>query len=327
MSRNQGLKRKITDSRTDEGDSHAPALRRRLLDQPGPNGLLGMCFQQQPRFGAFLPSDSNQAVQGTSKPISQRRKLKLPKKLGKPALLSSRKAVPTAGASGMTEPNNLDWDAPEFNEEPSTTSVSSATGAQREKDGDSLAQKAGISSSNAGLFPAAASSPVNDKAGTAGGSGTLLLGSSLGTLPGTAAATLPAAPALPASDASGLTLAAAMPSVPEQENASADNQPFAFAQPSTPDGARGGDGKQPGSGLSLGIFGAVQQSGAVALSTQQAQPPPVMPQLPTQHAQPPSILPGTIFGQQIPEQVGGFAAGAPQAQPRKMVRAKRFSRK
>ncbi|CAL8470829.1 g10371 [Coccomyxa elongata] len=232
--------------------------------------------------------------------------------------------MPTAGASGMTEPSTLDWDAPEFDEEPSTTSVSSAIGGIF---GDSLAQKASTSSSNAMLLPAAASSPMPDKAGIAGVGGTLLLGSSLGTLPGTAAAPLPAT-ALPASDASGLTSAAAMPSVPEQEKAGADNsQPFALPQPGVPHSAHGGNGKQPGSGLSLGIFGAVQPSGAAALQTQQAQPPPAVPLLPTQHAQPPSTLPGTVFGQQVPEQVGGFAAGAPQAQPRKMVRAKRFSRK
>lgn len=303
MSSNRGLKRKVNDSRIDDGDSHAPALRRRLPDQQGPNGLLGICFQQQPRFGAFLPSISNQAMQGTAKPISQRRKLKLPRKLGRPALLSRWKAIPTAGASGMTEPDFLDWDAPEFDDAPSTTSVSSATGTQRELDGDSLALKASTSSSNAALFPAAASSPMTDKAGVTEESGSLLLGNGLGTPPGTAAAPLPA-PALSASDASGLTLAAAVPSVPKQEKDSADNsQHFAFAQPSIPDGAHGGDGKQPGSGFPLGIFGAVQQSGAAALPTQQPQLPPVLPQLPTQHPQPPSTQPGTIFGQQIPDQV------------------------
>ena len=199
-----------------------------------------------------------------------------------------------AGISSMTVPNTLDWDAPEFDEEPSTISISSANGADH---GDTLAQNTSISSSNAVLFPAAASSPMTDKAGVAGGSGTLMLCSSLGILPGTAAAPLPA-PARPASDASGLTLAAAMPSVPAQEKASAGNiQPFASAQRIIADGAH--SGKQPGSGVPLGIFGAVQQSGAAALPTQQGQPSPIVPHLPTQNAQPP----GTAFGQQGPEQV------------------------
>ncbi len=303
MANNRGPKRKATD----EDHDNAPALRRKLLDHPG---FLGHCFPEEPRFGAFLPSQSTGKAEKSST-APQRRKLKLPNKLGRPALLDQAKERPFANTSQAVQ-DVLEWEAPEFVEGSSTPCLGPASGSGAEKHVDMPAQQAGLPSSHPALPAAAVSSPV--LAGEGGLGRIALLGNDLGTPSGTAPAHVPA-PVFTAPDAgpnSTSSPAAAAPIVPGQK-----------------------------------VISAAQQTDA--------------PVLQPQHAPQQTILPGATFGQPIPEQVfvsrstflvvrswltqgckdgtgcfteincveqaAGFAAGAPQGQPRKMVRAKRFSRR
>ena len=288
MANNRGSKRKITDSCTEEQNNNAPALRRRLIDQAG---LLGHCFPQEPRFGTFLPVHRTHGDAEKSSSNPQRRKLKLPNKLGRPALWNMGTSKTLASASSKAAQDLLNWDAPEFAEEPSTSRLDTTAAARAETNVDLPANLAGLPSSTSATPATAVSSPLLAK--MVGHSA--VLGNDLGT-PSSAAAAHQPAPILPAADAPGLnpaiSPAAVAPAVPEHNVSSAGDtvQSFAFGKPLSTGGPldSGGPGQLSGN-KPLAVFGEPQHSGAAALQTQNA-PQQTMP-------------PGPLFGQIVPEQV------------------------
>lgn len=285
------MKRKVTERCLDEDDARDSVLRRRLqLDQ---SGILGHCFQTVPRFGAFLPSDRIEEPDGASSSLPKRHRLRLPRKFGRPALM---KAAQAAIANGAAAQDVLDWDTPEFAEEPSASSASLLAAPLAENGGGLLLQNVGHSSSSKAMVSPVVSSPAPEGTGASGDGSNLLAKDSTVTPPGTAAQppALPSSP--PGPNAPGTPATTAPPSV--QEGAAAGIlQPFTFVsalgQHSAPAGTSGGGGQhaaqQAGSSV-LGVFGAAQQIPAAVAQLQPAQP--LAPQA------------EVIFGQPKPEQVG-----------------------